>query len=97
MSIIVEIVYSPPTKNTRSQKRVHPHGPHNQHLEDGMAILNTRFYFFALPNMMDDDMYVHLVQQNTCVFDLQDLDHEELADHRRRKKNWARARKMERI
>ena len=48
MSIIVEIVYSPPARNTRSQKWLYPHGPHNQHLEDGMAILNTRYYFFTL-------------------------------------------------
>ena len=46
---------------------------------------------------MDNDTYVHLIQQNTCLFDLQDLDHEELADHRRRKKNWARANKMKRM
>ena len=46
---------------------------------------------------MDDDTYVHLVQWNTCLFNLQDLDHEELADCKRRKKNWARARKMKRM
>ena len=47
--------------------------------------------------MMDDDLYVHLVQRNTCLFNLQDLDHEDIADHKRRKKNWVRQRKMERI
>ena len=97
MSIIVEVVYSSPTKNTHSQKWLYPAGPHNQHLQDGMAILDTRYYFFTLPNMMDDDKYVHLVQQNTCLFDLQDMDHEELTDHKRRKKNWVRVNKMKRM
>ena len=97
MSIIVEIVYSPPPRNTHSQKQNYSQGPHNQHLQDGVAILNTRYHIFTLPDTMDDDMYVHLIQWNTCSFNLQDLDHEELADHRRRKKNWARANKMKRM
>ena len=97
MSIIVEIVHSPPTKNTHSQKQLHPQGPHNQHLQDGEAILDTRYYFVTLPNTMDDDTYVHLVQRNTCLFNLQDLDYEELTDHKRRKKNWVRANKMKRM
>ena len=96
MSIIVEIVYSSPTKNTRLQKWNHQQLPQEQDF-DGRAILDTRKLFFTLPNMMDDDLYVHLVQRNTCLFNLQDLDHEEIADHKRRRKNWAQARKMERI
>ena len=97
MFIIVQIVYSPPFMNTHSQKWLLPNNTHNQHFDGGEITLDTQQFFFTLPNTMDDDSYVHLVQQNTCLFDLQDLDHEELADHKRRRKNWARMRKMERI
>ena len=97
MSPIVEIYASPPTLNTRSQKWQYPAGRHNQHIEDGMAILNTRYYFFTLPNTLDNDMYVHLIQWGTCLYDLQDLDPEELTDHKRRKKNWVRKQRMQRI
>ena len=62
-----------------------------------MVILNTRYYFFSLPNALDDDSYVHLIQQGTCPYDLQDLTPEELTDHKCRKKNGARNRKMKRI
>ena len=96
MSSIVKIVYSSSAKNTRSQKQIHQQLPQEQNF-NGRAILDTRRFFFTLPNMMDDDLYVHLVQQNTCLFNLQDLDHEDIADHKRRKKNWVRQRKMERI
>ena len=97
MSIIVQIVYSPPLMNTRLQKQLLPNNPHNQHFDGGEITLDTQQFFFTLPNTMDDDSYVHLVQWNTCLLNLQDLDQEELADHKRRRKNWARARKMQRI
>ena len=97
VSYKVQIYASPPTLNTHSQKRQHPAGPHNQHIEDGIAILGTRYYFFTLPNILDDDSYICLIQRGTCLYDLQDLDPEELADHKRRKKNWARAKRMQRI
>ena len=94
---IIEIYTSPPTMNTHSQKCQHPLGPHNQHVKDGIAILDTRYYFFTLPSLLDDDTYVHLIQRGTCLYDLQDLDPEELADNKRRKKNWARKWRMQRI
>ena len=62
-----------------------------------MVILDTQYYFFSLPNTLDDNSYIHLIQQGTCLYDLQDLTPEELADHKRRKKNWVRNGKMERI
>ena len=96
MSIIVQIVYSPPLMNTHLQKWLLPNNPHDQHF-NGEIAFDTQQFFFTLPNMMDDDSYVHLVQQNTCLFNLQDLDQEELTDHKRRRKNWARVRKMQRI
>ena len=94
---IVKIYASPPALNTHSQKQQHPLCPHNQHVEDGMAILDTRYCFFTLPNTLDDDTYIHLIQRGTCLYDLQDLDPEELTDHKRRKKNWVRKRRIQRI
>ena len=58
--------------------------------------IDSRQYFFTLPNTIDDNLFVHLVQQNTPLFDLQDLDHEDLANHKRAKRNLARARKLQR-
>ena len=46
--------------------------------------------------MIDDNSYVHLVQQDTPLFNLQDLDHEDLANHKRAKRNIVRARKLQR-
>ena len=83
--------------NTCSKKRHLPHDHPAQHIKDGMAILDTQCYFFTLPNTMDNNSYVHPIQQTTCLYDLQDLDPEELADHKRRMTNWVRKRKMQRI
>ena len=49
-----------------------------------------------LPNTIDDNSFVHLVQQDTLLFDLQDLDHEDLANHKRGKRNLARLRALKR-
>ena len=73
------------------------HHPIHQNFEDGMVILNTQYYFFTLPNTLDDHMDVHMVQQETCLYDLQDLDPKELAEWKRIKKNQARWRKMRRM
>ena len=62
----------------------------------GQGDIDSRQYFFTLPNMMDDNLYIHLVQQDTLLYNLQDLDQEELADHKRRKRDLARARKFKR-
>ena len=94
---IVDIVTSPPTMNTHSKKHHLPMNHPIHQLKNVEAILNTRYYFFSLPNSLDDDTYVHLIQCSTCLYDLQDLTPEELADHKRRKKNWVRQRKMKRI
>ena len=92
---IVEIMASPPTINTHSQKHHLPQNhPVHQNFENGMAILNTRYYFFTCPITLDDHTYIHMVQQDTCLYDLQDLEPEELAEWKRIKKNQARRRKM---
>ena len=95
---IVEIMASPPAMNTHSKKQHLPHNhPIHQNVENGMAIINTAHYFFTLPNTLDNHMYVHLVQQDTCPYNLQDLDPEELTERMRIKKNQARRRKMRKI
>ena len=60
-------------------------------------IVNTAYYFFTLSNTLDDHTYVHQVQQDTCLYNLQDLEPEELTERKRIKKNQARRRKMQRI
>ena len=62
-----------------------------------MVILDTQYYFFTLPNTLDNHTYVHMVQRDTCLYDLQYLDPEELAERMRKKKDLVRRRKMRRI
>ena len=95
---IVNIVASSPAMDTRS-KKVHLPDDHliNNYFKNGMAILNTHYFFFTLPNSLDGNPYVHLLQQSTCLYDIQDLDPEDIAEWKRKKKNWARKQKMRRI
>ena len=62
-----------------------------------MVILDMQYYFFTLPNTLDNHTYVHMVQRDTCLYDLQYLDPEELAEWMRKKKDLVRRRKMRRI
>ena len=94
MSIIVQILYSAPSLNTRSKKRLAQQNPMGPQFTQGD--IDSCQYFFTLPNTLDDNSFVHLVQQDTMLFDLQDLDHEDLVNHKRAKKNIARARKLQR-
>ena len=57
--------------------------PIHQQFENGMTILNTRYYFFTLPNTLDDYEYVHMLQQETCLYDIQDLDPEDITEWKR--------------
>ena len=52
---------------------------------------------FLIPNTLDDHTYIHLVQWETCLYDLQDLKPEELAKWMRLKKKQVKRRKMRRI
>ena len=89
MSIIVEIVYTAPSMNTHSKKRGIVKNPgHENHF--GIGLLNSQEYFFTLPNMMDDNSFVHMVQVGTPLYDLQDLDQPDIDDHKRRKRRWAK-------
>ena len=71
--------------------------PIHQDFENGMAIPDTLPYFFTLPNTQDDHTYLHWVQRDTYLHDLQDLKPEELTERMRIKKNQVRRREMQRI
>ena len=47
--------------------------------------------------MMDDDSYVHMIQRDTCLYDIQDLDPEDIAMRLRLKKKVAKKRQMRRM
>ena len=55
----------------------------------GDKILLDSEHFFTLTNMLDDDSYVHLIQRDTCLYDIQDLEPEEIAKRQRMKKKAA--------
>ena len=89
MSFIVQIAYTAPSMNTRSKKRGIIIDPgHEQQF--GQGLLTLQQYFFTLPNMLDDNSFVHMVQVGTPLYDLQDLDQADIEDHKRRKRRWAK-------
>ena len=55
----------------------------------GDKLLLDSEHFFTLANMIDDDSYVHLIQHETCLYDIQDLDPEDIAKGQRMKKKAA--------
>ena len=72
--------------NTRSKKRQTA----RHALETfGDKILLDSKHFFTLANMMDDDSYIHLIQRETCLYDIQDLEPEEIEKRQRMKKKAA--------
>ena len=60
-------------------------------------ILIDSEHFFTLTNMMDDNSYVHLIQWDTCLFDIQDLEPDEINTRLRMKKKVVKKRQMQRI
>ena len=84
---------TPPAMNTRSKKCQIPHII--DHL-DGDKFFNSN-NFFTLPNTLDDTTYVHIIQQDTCLYDIQDLDPEDIAERMRIKKKQADKRRSRRI
>ena len=84
--------------NTHSKKKHQlPNHHPAQQLDDGMMVLDTCHHFFTLPNMLDDHTYVHMVQRDTCLYDIQDLEPEEITDQMWIKKKQVRERRMRRI
>ena len=80
--------------NTRSKK----HLTARHALETfGEKLLIDSEHFFTLANMLDDDSYVHLIMRDTCLYDIQDLDPEDIVTRLRMKKKAAKKRRMQRI
>ena len=80
--------------NTCSQKCQLPH-PADQ-LEDENLLLDVG-NFFTLPNMLDDHTFIHIIQRDTCLYDIHDLEPEDIAERMRIKKKQADKRRMRRI
>ena len=82
--------------NTRSKKCLIPQIVDNLDGDDFFDSNN----FFTLPNMLDNESYVHMIQRDTCLFDIQDLDPVDIAERLRIKKKQAdkmRMRRMRRV
>ena len=71
---IVDILCSSPASNTHSKKRDITIQNPMEHLDDDSL---DQQYFFALPNTLDDDMVVQLIQCDTTSYDLQELESED--------------------
>ena len=85
---------TPPAMNTRNRKRLTV----RHALETfGDKLLLDSEHFFTLANMIDDDSYVHLIQHDTCLYDIQDLEPEDIEKRQRLKKKAALKRRMQRI
>ena len=85
---------TPPAMNTRNRKRLTARHAHETF---GDKLLLDSEHFFTLANMIDDDSYVHLIQRDTCLYDIQDLEPEDIEKRQRMKKKAALKRRMQRI
>ena len=85
---------TPPTINTRSKKRQLPL-PANQLDEDNFLLDSNNF--FTLPNMLDNHTFIHIIQRDTCLYDIQDLEPEDITERMRIKKKQTDKRRMRRI
>ena len=63
---------------------------------DGDNFFNSN-NFFTLPNTLDDEHYIHIIQHDTCLYDIQDLDPDDIAERLRIKKKQADKRRMRRM
>ena len=80
--------------NTRSKKHLTAH--HALETFGHQHLLDTE-HFFTLANMLDDDLYVHLIMRDTSLYDIQDLSPEDIETRLRMKKKAAKKRRMQRI
>ena len=85
---------TPPAMNTCSKKRQTVRHALEMNVD---TILFNSEHFFTLANMMDDNLYVHLIQCDTCLYDIQDLDPEDINTRLRMKKKVVKKRRMQRI
>ena len=91
---IVNITYSAPTMNTHSRRCTPILDPDK--IDNGYGAFNIQF-FFALPNIMDKNNIVQLIQCDTTIYDLEDLGPEAIMEWKGIKKNKARKRWMRQI
>ena len=80
---------TPPTMNTCSKK--HLTVRHALETNEDKILIDSE-HFFTLANMMDGDSYVHLIQHDTCLYDIQDLDPEAIDTRLRMKRKVAKKR-----
>ena len=80
---------TPPAMNTRSRK--HLTARHALETNADKILLDSE-HFFTLANMMDNDSYVHLIQRDTFLYDIQDLDPEDIDMRLQMKKKVAKKR-----
>ena len=85
---------TPPAMNTHSKKR--QTARHALETNEDKILIDSK-HFFTLANMMDDDSYVHLIQCDTCLYDIQDLNPEDIDTRLRMKRKAAKKRHMQRI
>ena len=84
---------TPPAMNTRLKKCLIPQIVDNL---EGDNIFDSN-NIFTLPNTLDDETYIHIIQCDTCLFDIQDLDPEDITERLRIKKKQADKRRMRRM
>ena len=76
-----------PTMNNHSRKHQTVH--HALETNEDKILLDSE-HFFTLANMMDDSSYVHLIQRDTCLYNIQDLDPEDIDTRQQMKKKAAK-------
>ena len=85
---------TPPALNTRSRKRLTAR--HALETNKDKILIDSE-HFFTLANMMDDDSYVHLIQRDTCLYDIQDLNPEDIDTRLQMKRKATKKRWMQKI
>ena len=78
---------TPPAMNTHSKKRLTAR--HALETNEDQMLINSQ-HFFTLANMMDNDLYVHLIQRDTCLYDIPDLGPDDIDTRLRMKKKVAK-------
>ena len=80
--------------NTCSKKCLALHTA--QQVNDQKILIDTG-NIFTLPNMLDDASYIHMIQRDTCLYDISDLQPEDITERIRIKKKQADKRRMKRM
>ena len=80
---------TPPAMNTHRKKC--QTARHALETNEDKILIDSE-HFFTLANMMDDNSYVHLIQRDTCLDNIQDLDPEDINTRLRMKRKVAKKR-----